>query len=51
MGKSLTFCLHFLTAASLLLIIHAFIAVVCALIIVILRVRRRDSRGNREREI
>lgn len=50
-SKSLTFCLHFLTAVSLLLILYALIAVVCALIILILRVRRRNSRGNRKRDL
>ena len=51
-SKSLTFCLHFLTAVSLLLILYALIAgVVCALVILILRVRRRNSRGNRKRDL
>ena len=52
-SKSLTFCLHFLTAwVSLILILYALIAgVVCALVTLILRVRRRNSRGNRKRDL
>ena len=47
--KSDVLWVFFFDGCFLLLILYASIAVVCALVILILRVRRRNSRGNRKR--